>query len=76
MIDKSPRAKITVEFGNADERCPEWPASQLEEVAFSAKPLDLEFEEQSGRSGRLGLAMSRNSKADGSALLSHRGRLY
>jgi hypothetical protein len=57
-VDKSTKAKITVEFGDAKERCPVWATSLLEEVGFSARPLDLGFEELSSRSGRLDLAMS------------------
>jgi hypothetical protein len=57
-VDESPRATFTIQFGNADERYPGWSAARLDEVAFSAKPFDLEFEKLSVGTGRLDLAMS------------------
>jgi NAD(P)-dependent dehydrogenase (short-subunit alcohol dehydrogenase family) len=52
------RSKITIAFGDAVEDCPGWSASSLELEPFSPVPLNLSFEQMSGRSGRISFQMT------------------
>jgi NAD(P)-dependent dehydrogenase (short-subunit alcohol dehydrogenase family) len=52
------RSKITIAFGDAVEDCPAWSASSLELMPFSPVPLNLSFEQMSGRSGRISFQMT------------------
>lgn len=57
-VGGSSRTKITIAFGDAVEDCPAWSASFLGLVPFSPVPLNLSFEQMSGRSGRISFQMT------------------
>jgi hypothetical protein len=52
-VDNAPRSKITIEFGDAVQDCPDWSASSWELIPFLPGPLNLDFEQMHDRSGRL-----------------------
>ncbi|MDR3775306.1 MAG: SDR family NAD(P)-dependent oxidoreductase [Terracidiphilus sp.] len=57
-VDNAPRSKVTIDFGDAVGVCPSWPSASLDRILFSHVPLNLDFEEMCGRSGRLLFQMS------------------
>jgi hypothetical protein len=57
-VDGIARSKFTFEFGPVVGQVPVWLHAPLEEIAFSPTPLDVKFEEMSGRSGRVAFHMT------------------
>lgn len=57
-VGSTSRSKITMKFGYTAENCPDWSASSLELEPFSPVPLNLSFEQMSGRSGRISFQMT------------------
>jgi len=57
-VDGAPRSKITVEFGDAAKGGTDWSSTSLESIPFSPAPLNLTFEQMSGRAGRLSFQMT------------------
>jgi len=49
----APRSRVSIEFGEPVESCPEWPAFVSDLTAFSPIPLDPAFEQFPGLAGRL-----------------------
>ena len=62
-VDGIARSKFTLEFGEVIEEVPDWLETSLEEIPFSPAPLDLKFEEMSGRSGRVAFQMTSEDSA-------------
>jgi hypothetical protein len=63
-VDGIARSKFTLEFGDAVGSVPDWLGTSLEEISVSpARPLDVEFEAISGRSGRVAFQMTSKDAA-------------
>jgi hypothetical protein len=62
-VDGIARSKFTLEFGDAVGDVPDWLDSSLEEIVYSTEPLDVKFEEISGRSGRIAFQMTSKDAA-------------
>jgi hypothetical protein len=58
FVGGASRSKINLTFGYTVEGCPGWSASSLELEPFSPVPLNLSFEQMSGRSGRISFQMT------------------
>jgi hypothetical protein len=57
-VDGTLRSKVTLDFGDAVENCPVWPATSQEQMPFSLAPLNLDLESMPGRSGQFRFAMT------------------
>jgi NADP-dependent 3-hydroxy acid dehydrogenase YdfG len=66
-VDGVPRSRVTLEFGEPVQQPPDWPAASLEPMPLLLAPLNLEFEQMPGRSGRFPFAMT---PVDSTALFS------
>jgi hypothetical protein len=56
-VGEAPRAKVSLDFGDAIEDRPPWSNAIQESIPFSPTPSNLSFEQASGRSGRISFAM-------------------
>ena len=62
-VDGIVRSRFTFEFGGVVGHVPDWLETSLEEIPFSPAPLDVKFEEMSGRSGRVAFQMTSKDAA-------------
>jgi hypothetical protein len=57
-VDGAPRSKITIEFGDIKQDCPDWSSSILNTIPLSQAPSDLDFEKMRDQSGRVSFVMT------------------
>jgi hypothetical protein len=57
------RLKVTIDFGDIEHNCPEWSVSSLEPIPLSPVPLNPDFRQMSGLSGRLSFVMTSEDAA-------------
>src|SRR5260370_25554933 len=57
-VDGAPRSKITIEFGDIEQDCPDWSSSILNAIPFSQAPSNLDFEKLRDQSGRVSFVMT------------------
>lgn len=57
-VDNAPRSRVTIDFGDTVQETPDWSATSLEPIPLLSAPLNLQFEQMSGRSGRFSFAMT------------------
>lgn len=62
-VDGTPRSMASIDFGDAGQDCPVWPTSSLETIPFSSVPLNLNFEQMYGCSGRFPFRMTSEDAA-------------
>ncbi len=62
-VDGVARSRVTLEFGEPAQQLPAWSAASLEPVPLLQTPLNLEFEQMSGRSGQFPFAMTPEDSA-------------
>jgi hypothetical protein len=62
-VDNSPRSRVTLQFGDPFPEAPDWSATSLEPIPILSAPVDLEFEQMSGRSGRFSFSMTQEDAA-------------
>ena len=60
-VSGAPRTKLSIEFGDAWRDAPTGPIPSLEEIPFLAQPVNLDFEQMSGRSGGVSFQMSKEN---------------
>ncbi|MGD0628260.1 MAG: SDR family NAD(P)-dependent oxidoreductase [Terracidiphilus sp.] len=57
-VDGAPRSRVTLQFGEPIQAEPSWFADSVQPIPLVAEPMNLEFEQMGGRSGRFPFAMS------------------
>ncbi|MCU1250742.1 MAG: hypothetical protein JWQ49_3771 [Edaphobacter sp.] len=57
-VDDAPRSKISIEFRDIGQDCPDWGSSIVDAIPFSQAPADLDFEKMRDQSGRVSFAMT------------------
>jgi len=62
-VDGVQRSKVIIDFGDAAEVCSGCSGASLEMIPFSSIPVNLSFEQMSGRSGRLPFHMTQEDAA-------------
>ena len=57
-VDHVPRSRVTIEFGDPVQETPAWYGTSLEPISLASVPVNQEFEQSSGRAGRIAFAMT------------------
>ena len=57
-VENAPRSKVTIDFGASVKDCPAWAGVSLEPIPVLPEPMNVDFEQMSGRAGRLWFVMT------------------
>ncbi len=64
LVDNAPRSKFILDFGDPMGDWPDWPSSSLEPIPLWPAPLNLNFEQMAGRSGRISFRLTQEDAVE------------